>query len=323
SAGELLLPGSARVTHLTAPAERVEDIPPKTRDIMVAELPCRKVLDGKERKKRKAEEKGAINVQAEKVVKEKDGREGVRKKRRVRVVNPVQPTSENVSSSTPLNHAKPLTTIAGEAHVTPPTSAGRIGVLRDQNDEPMTPPVVNVGEFPTSGEDGQGGFDDMFANEGHGDNEGGLSGLQTQPSPARRADRLLETVEKPASDKIIPDAEQANVLLRFESLMEEHADLVYAYESCNDVKIRYKECKRELAKAQSAYDEKVLACDQLSKNYDGALIREKSLQKRVEELEEEKREAEQADCIKHLEEALKQSEVEAQQLRFDEKYAVD
>ncbi|GJV99977.1 hypothetical protein Tco_1555229 [Tanacetum coccineum] len=370
SAGELLPPGSARVTHLTAPAERVEDIPPKTGDMMVAELPCRKVL-----------------------------REGVRKKRRVRVVNPMQPTSEHVSSPTPLNHAEPLTTIAGEAHVTPPTSAGRMGVLRDQTDEPVTPPVVNVGEFPTGREDGQDGADAMFANEGHGDNEGGLSGLQTQPSPARPADRLLETVEKPASDKIVPDAEasysvgrfgnlpftpqwgltessrmdnsrqcrdmmsnlftpadleffnegvrhesavkrswkmlcqsaqqQANVLLRFESLMEEHADLVYAHESCNDVKIRYKECKRELAKAQSAYDEKVLACDQLSKNYDGALIREKSLQERVEELEEEKREAEQltseqADRIKHLEEALKQSEVEAQQLRFDkEKYAVE
>ncbi|GJY85592.1 hypothetical protein Tco_0499618 [Tanacetum coccineum] len=351
SAGELLPPGSARVTHLTTPAERVEDIPPKTGDMMVAELPCRKVLDDKERKKRKAEEKIAIHVQAEKVVKEKDGREGVRKKRRVRVVNPVQPTSEHVSSPTPLNHDEPLTTIAGEAHVTPPTSVGRMGVLRDQTDEPVTPPVTNVGKFPTGGEDGQDGVDAMFANEGHGDNEGGLSGLQTQPSPACPADRLLETVEKPASDKIVLDTEarssridnsrqcrdmmsnlftpadleffnegvrhesavkrswkmlcqsaqqQANVLLRFESLMEEHADLVYAHESCNDVK-----------------------------NYDGALIREKSLQERVEELEKEKREAEQltseqADRIKHLEETLKQSEVEAQQLRFDkEKYAVE
>ncbi|GJY50092.1 hypothetical protein Tco_0440048 [Tanacetum coccineum] len=363
SAGELLPFGSARVTHLTASAEWVEDIPPKTGDMMVAELPCRKVLDDKERKKRKAEEKAAINVQAEKVVKEKDGREGVRKKRRVRVVNPVQPTSEHVSSPTPLNHAKPLTTIAGEAHVTPPTFAGRIGVLRDQTDEPVTPLVANVGEFPTGGEDGQDAADAMFANEGHGDNEGGLSGLQTQPSPACLADRLLETVEKPASDKIVPDAEasysagrfgnlpftpqwgltessrmdnsrqcwdmmsnlftpadleffnegvrheyavkrswkmlcqsaqqQVSVLLRFKSLMEEHADLVYAHESCNDVKIRYKECKRDLAKAQSTYDEKVSTCDQLSKNYDGALIREKSLQGRVEELEEEKREAEQ------------------------------
>ncbi|GJR94033.1 hypothetical protein Tco_0266207, partial [Tanacetum coccineum] len=162
-------------------------IPPKTGDMMVAELPCRKVLDDKERKKRKADEKVAINVQAKKVVKEKDSREGVRKKRRVRVVNPVQPTSEHVSSPTPLNHVVPLTTIAGEAHVIPPMFAGRMGVLRDQTDEPVTPPVVNVGEFPTGQEDGQDGADAMFANEGHGDNEGGLSGLQTQPSPARPA----------------------------------------------------------------------------------------------------------------------------------------
>ncbi|GKA49874.1 hypothetical protein Tco_0742947 [Tanacetum coccineum] len=263
SAGELLPPGSARV------------------------------LDDKEGKKRKAEEKAAIHVQAEKVVKEKDVREGVRKKRRVRVVNLVQPTSEHVSSPTPLNHVEPLTTIAGEAHVIPLTSAGRMGVLRDQTDEPVTPPVVNVGEFPTGGEDGQDGADVMLANKGHGDNEGGISGLQTQPSPARHADRLLET-------RIVPDTEasysagrfgnlpftpqwgltkssrmdnsrqcqdmmsnlftpadleffnegvrhesavrrswkmlcqsaqqQANVLLRFESLMKEHADLVYAHE---------------------------------------------------------------------------------------------
>ncbi|GKD59500.1 hypothetical protein Tco_1297009, partial [Tanacetum coccineum] len=210
-------------------------------------------------------------------VKEKDVREGVRKKRRVRIVNPVQPTSEHVSSPTPLNHVVPLTTIAGEAHVIPPMSAGRMCVLRDQTDEPVTPPVVNVGEFPTGQEDGQDGADAMFANEGHGDNEGGLSGLQTQPSPT---DRLLEDVVKPASDRYVQTTEasmlcqsaqhQANVLLRFESLMEEHADLVYSHESCNDVKIRYKECKRELAKAQSTYDEKM-----------------------VEELEKEKREAEQ------------------------------
>ncbi|GJU09506.1 hypothetical protein Tco_1131902 [Tanacetum coccineum] len=188
SAGELLPPGSARVTHLTSPAERVEDIPPNTGDMMVAELPCRKVLDDKERNKIKAEEKADIH-----------------------------PTSEHVSPPTPLNHAEPLTTIAGEAHVTPSMFVGRIGVLRDQTDEPVTPPVANVGEFPTSREDGQDDADAMFANEGHGDNEGRLSGLQTQPSPARPADRPLETVEKPASDKIVPDAE---AIPRFQDYIE-------------------------------------------------------------------------------------------------------
>ncbi|GJS51874.1 hypothetical protein Tco_0625236 [Tanacetum coccineum] len=112
-------------------------------------------------------------------------------------------------------------------------------------------------------------------------------------------------------------------------MTEEHADLVYAHESCKDVKTRYKECKKELVKAQSTYDEKVSTYDQLSKNYDGALIREKSLQDWLEELEEEKKETrqlntEQADRIKQLEEALRQSEADAHQLRLDrEKYAVE
>nr|GEU65632.1 transposase (putative), gypsy type [Tanacetum cinerariifolium] len=56
---------------------------------------------------------------------------------------------------------------------------------------------------------------------------------------------------------------------------EEHADLVYAYDSSKDVKAHYNERKKELATVQSAYDEKASAYDQLSKNYDGALTREK------------------------------------------------
>ncbi|GKA63114.1 hypothetical protein Tco_0762720 [Tanacetum coccineum] len=59
AAGTLLLPGAARVTHLAPPAGRLEDIPPKTGDMMVAKIPCRKFLDNKENKKRKAEEKTA------------------------------------------------------------------------------------------------------------------------------------------------------------------------------------------------------------------------------------------------------------------------
>ncbi|GKF62982.1 hypothetical protein Tco_0183036, partial [Tanacetum coccineum] len=107
------------------------------------------------------------------------------------------------------------------------------------------------------------------------------------------------------------------------------ANLVYTHESCKDVKARYKECRKELAKAQSAYDEKTSAYDQLSKKYVGALTREKSLQDILEELEEEKKETEQlnsaqADRIKQLEEALRQSEADAHHLRLDkERYAVE
>ncbi|GKA72897.1 hypothetical protein Tco_0779113, partial [Tanacetum coccineum] len=63
--------------------------------------------------------------------------------------------------------------------------------------------------------------------------------------------------------------QQANVLLRFEALKEQYAGLVYAHESCAYVKVRFKECRKELATVRSAYDEKVAAYDQISKNYDG------------------------------------------------------
>ncbi|GJS73242.1 hypothetical protein Tco_0706083 [Tanacetum coccineum] len=52
AAGTLLPPGTARVAHRAPPAKRLEDIPPKTWDMVVAEIPCQKVLDDKEKKKR-------------------------------------------------------------------------------------------------------------------------------------------------------------------------------------------------------------------------------------------------------------------------------
>nr|GEY78292.1 hypothetical protein [Tanacetum cinerariifolium]GFB08086.1 hypothetical protein [Tanacetum cinerariifolium] len=42
AAGDLLPLVSARVTHQSNPAERLEDLPSKTRDMVTAELPCRK-----------------------------------------------------------------------------------------------------------------------------------------------------------------------------------------------------------------------------------------------------------------------------------------
>ncbi|GKF35800.1 hypothetical protein Tco_0112558 [Tanacetum coccineum] len=62
AAGELLPSGSARVTHLSNLVERLEDLPPKTGDMVVAEIPCRKVLDDKEKKKRKADAKAVAYV---------------------------------------------------------------------------------------------------------------------------------------------------------------------------------------------------------------------------------------------------------------------
>nr|GFC09341.1 hypothetical protein [Tanacetum cinerariifolium] len=164
SADALLPPSAARVSHLASSAERLDDIPPKTGNMMTVEIPCRKV----------ATKKGA-------------GREGGCKNRKVRVGDPVNQDSEHVSSPTSLNHALTLETLANTEQVSPNVSAGRMSVLRNQTDEHVPPPpLVNAGVFVTGGDGIQENVV-AFVNEGHGDNEGGVSGLQTQPSPPRPA----------------------------------------------------------------------------------------------------------------------------------------
>ncbi|GJZ78779.1 hypothetical protein Tco_0643616 [Tanacetum coccineum] len=399
TADALLLPGAARVTHLATPAARLQDIPPKTGEMMVVELPYRRVMDDKEKKKRKAEEKAATKVhaddnQAEAAVAAAAKGVGVRKKRRVRASAQAPPISDHVSSLTPLNQAKSLEALANETHVSPPGSIGWMDTLRDQTDEhALSPRAAHAHQLIG----GEGGADPPVF-EGHGDNQDALFGPQTRPSLAHPSGRPRTVLEKVAPEKFVPEAEasysagrfgnlpftpqwgltdssrmdnsrechdmvanlftpadeeffegvrdesairrswkmlcqstqqQANVLLRFEALKEQHANLVYAHESCVDVKVRFKECRKELAKVQSAYDEKTAAYDKLSKNYEGALVREKSLQDRLEELEEEKKEVDnlnssQADHIKRLEEALKQAEADAEQLRSKKvRYAVE
>ncbi|GJU04639.1 V-type proton ATPase subunit B2 [Tanacetum coccineum] len=311
TAGVLLPPGAARVTHLATPAARLQDIPPKTGEMMVAELPCRRVMDDKEKKKRKAEEKAATKVpaddnQAEAAVAAAARGAGAHKKRR------------------------PLEVLANETHVSPPGSVGRMDTLRDQTDEHALSPRAAHAHQLVGGEGGA----DPSVFEGHGDNQDVLFGPQTRPGPAHPSGHPRIVPEKVALEKFMPEAEasysvgrfgnlpftpqwgltdssrmdnsrecrnmlanlftpadeeffnegvrdesvirrswkilcqstqqQANVLLRFEALKEHHADLVYAHKSCADVKVRFKECRKELAK--------------------------KSLQDRLEELEEEKKE---------------------------------
>nr|GEV83553.1 hypothetical protein [Tanacetum cinerariifolium] len=244
SAETLLPPGTTRVTHLAPLTGRLEDILPKTGDMIVAEMPCRKVLDDKEKKKRKAEEKAAA---------------------------------------------------------------------RD--------PLAN------------GNADASHAIEGHGNNEGGLSGIQTRPSPGHHSGRRLDTLEEPVPTNIVPDLEASYSVSRFGNLpftpqrgltkssrmdnsRECHdimanlftpADEEFFLEGVQDESAIRRSWKllcqsaqqqgntllrfEELAVVQSAYNEKVSAFDQLSKNYDGALLQEKGFQDRLEELEEEKRES--------------------------------
>ncbi|GKD85241.1 V-type proton ATPase subunit B2, partial [Tanacetum coccineum] len=385
----LLPPGAARVTHLATPTTRLQDIPPKTGDMMVAELPCRRVMDDKEKKKRKVDEKAATKVPADDNQAEVAVRgAGVRKKRRVCASAQAPPASNYVSSPTPLNQAKPLEALANETHVSPPGSVGRMDTLRDQTEEHAISPRAAHALRLVGGECGKGKADPPVF-EGHGDNQDVLFGPQTRPSPAhpsvsflpspsfffgysagrfgnlpftpqwgltdssrmdnsRECRDMLANLFTPADEVFFNEGvrdesairrswkmlcqstqQQANVLLRFEALKEQHADLVYAHESCAGVKARFKECRKELAKVQSVCDEKTTAYDKLSKNYEGALNREKSLQDGLEELEEEKKEVDnlnssQADHIKRLEEALKQAEADAEQLRSEKvRYAVE
>ncbi|GJR63765.1 hypothetical protein Tco_1505927 [Tanacetum coccineum] len=158
------------------PAGRLEDLPRKTGDMETAEIPCQKVLDDKQKKK-KVEAKVAANVpdadiQVEKVASKRGaGKDGASlKRRKVRLETPVHPDSEHVSSPVPLNHAKPLKALANEEHVSINTSASRMDVLR---------PAVNVDELVLGDGKGQENVDASLVNEGHNDNEGGLSGLRT------------------------------------------------------------------------------------------------------------------------------------------------
>ncbi|GKB86042.1 hypothetical protein Tco_0958314 [Tanacetum coccineum] len=335
AAGTLLPPGAARVTHLAPPTVRLEDIPPKTGDMIVAEISCRKVIDDKEKKKRKAVRRPLPRLllqifKLRQLLPRTSGGKVLAKKRRVRVGAQAPPDSEHVSSPTPLNQAK----------------LWRFWLTRRM--------------FPLLW--GKGNADASHALEGHGDNEGGLSGPQIHPSLIRPSDRHRDILKEPAPEKFVPDAEasaleifllllnrglqtqvvwttrvsqdmmanlftptdeeflnegvrdestirwswkmlcqsaqqQANVLLRFEALKEQHADLVYTHESCTNVKACFKECRRELATV------------------------------RLEELEEEKKEADnlnssQADRIKQLEETLKQAKADAEQLRSEKVHYV-
>nr|GEZ82846.1 hypothetical protein [Tanacetum cinerariifolium] len=109
SVGVLLLPGTARVTHLAPHAGR--------------------------EKKRKAGEKAAakvlaVNTQAKTVVNKDAGKVGPRKKKRLCAGAHVHPNSEHVSSPIPLNHAKPIEALANEERVSPPLSVGRMDTLR-------------------------------------------------------------------------------------------------------------------------------------------------------------------------------------------------
>ncbi|GJZ04981.1 hypothetical protein Tco_0538256 [Tanacetum coccineum] len=183
--GTLLSPGIARVTHLTPPTDRPEDIPLKMGDMEVVEIPCRKVLVEKKKKKKKAEAKAAAKVndddQVEKVTEKKRvSEEGTsrKKKRKTRLGTP---TINLDSEHEPNRRAKPL------PH----------NVVND-----------NVDIHMVDGDAGHEQGDENVVGEGHGDNTDGLSGLR----------RNLEFVEKSACDRAIVETTASYSAGRFGDL---------------------------------------------------------------------------------------------------------
>ncbi|GJS96094.1 hypothetical protein Tco_0803062 [Tanacetum coccineum] len=144
--GVRLPAGTARLTHTTPPAARLEDIPPKTVEMDVAELPCTKMLAKKEKKSKKTEAKAAAKSDAHENVKKVAGKkraggEGTsRKKKKTRQRTPnINLDFDHISSPTLLNHYKPLEALANEVHISKNASAARLDVLRDHTDEKGPP----------------------------------------------------------------------------------------------------------------------------------------------------------------------------------------
>nr|GEV16787.1 hypothetical protein [Tanacetum cinerariifolium] len=233
---------------------------------------------------------------------------------------------DHVSSPTPINQSQPLHALANEAHAFEKVFIRRLDVLRNQTNEesPIHHNVVNeeVDDhlFDIGGGNGDG--DRGFVDAGHGDNTG--FHLKSVRKPAQKT----IAVETAARDSVIFHLLTMSFLtMVFQTNLLSNSHCGYCVSLPRD-EVRYRECKKESSKLKSAYDKNVFVYDQISKDYDGALNHEKELNKRVKELEGDKKgleevNMEQADRIKHLEEELKKFE-DTHQLRVDrEKYIVE
>ncbi|GJV76325.1 hypothetical protein Tco_1507909 [Tanacetum coccineum] len=133
--GTLLPPGTAQVTHLTPPANRLEDIPLRTGDMVVAEMPCKKVLAEKEKKKKKVEVKAAAKA---------DDSDRVKKVTRKKRVGEER-TSQKKEMKT--RRETPTLNLDSEHNA----SAGRLDALRNQIDKQSPPCHENVDEHMADG----------------------------------------------------------------------------------------------------------------------------------------------------------------------------
>nr|GEV66998.1 hypothetical protein [Tanacetum cinerariifolium] len=178
SVGALLPADTASVTHLASPAERLEDVPPKTGDVITAKIPCRKVLDDKEKKKGK-----------------------LRRKPRLRDVTLMEVLWVTIAKKV----ASRLSKVDSRSGI---AQGSTIYGTKKQKEEFLILMVITCGI-------GSGNVDTSFTIEGHGDNVGGLLRLQAWPSPAHHSGRHLDTVEEPAHENVVPEVEASYSVRRF------------------------------------------------------------------------------------------------------------
>ncbi|GJR00796.1 hypothetical protein Tco_0523780 [Tanacetum coccineum] len=133
--GDPVPSGAVHVTYTIPPMARLEDVPLKTRPsckITVgvteyAEQPCKKVLAKMKRNVRKL-----LKKPRQKLPRRLVSRRRLRKLLSRGVVT-------LADAPVPLNHSKPLDTIADAPHASVRASAGRLDVLRNQTDEQDSP----------------------------------------------------------------------------------------------------------------------------------------------------------------------------------------
>ncbi|GJW97259.1 hypothetical protein Tco_0179067 [Tanacetum coccineum] len=361
-AGAILPPNFPVDNYLTNSTARLEDIPQKTPAMEKAEVACQKVIAAKERKKQKAEDLlaskavGGIKVGPKRRV----GQEGTsRKKKKAIDDGPVN--SEPVSSPHPLHQAAPNQSFVAHP-VQGLVLDARLDVLRDQTDElldsgydvamregrgqnddqgvspcPSVPQTGgektistvessarNFGELPFTPVWGLTDSDRMVKFRQCRDM---MSNIFTLADLAFFNEGMddREAVRRSWKLRCQSSQQQAHMLLRFERLYDE-SDKVQ--ESCELAQSKYASCKKKLADLQVAFDAKASDYGQLPHDYEDALRREEALKVKFAELEAGKKSSDelvisQAEHIKSLEGALKESKAGVEQLRSDrEKFDV-
>ncbi|GJZ00552.1 hypothetical protein Tco_0517981 [Tanacetum coccineum] len=304
----LRLPDLGASTHL-------EDVPLKTPAMENAEIACRKVIVARERKTQRAEEHLASKAVGKVGSKRRVAQEGTSMKRKT-------------SATTPSSEQSALN--------------ARLDILRDQTDEHL-----DVGHDQSLARDDSGPGprgDDRGDRGERGENDGRDEGQHVGPNVEGGDENDNQnvsphpSVHRTGGEKTVSTGESSASPfgeLPFAPVWGiTNSDRMVKFHHCRDMMSNIF-TPADLASFEGmddrkavAYDAKVSSYGQLSHDYEDALRREEAWKIKIVELEKEKKKSDdlvvsQAERIKSLETALKESETGIEQLRSDrERFAV-